>query len=404
MNELISMRRGRWQGMRINMHNIPKVQIDAIGSPKFNDEVARKLADKLIGAPFFEQSNAATAMVANPAPVNNAEKMWQDMKDIMQQFRNGDGIRFQGVDWAELQRDPLKNWEDKFATRPRNHKEHLLDVMAFGPRIQRPGDLVGCNMNVEGVQTGRITADIVKPRKAEKRTATARMDLDANAGKHDAMVMHLYASLMETLGSIQCADDSPFMGAEGTVYEALFGVNGKVKYDHAEYAGCAIRKHMGDLGFSVLGNGHFSVAVKWDKYPGYVFKIGTKAEDSGAMYAAWARQNPGVHVPTIFAIQRFSARLYIVLMPEYFEVSYDDWHRSEGKFHAEERAVNAVLYQEDEYDSSDFAQTLIAIKRFFDGVAQIDMHRGNVMQTEDGELVITDPVSFQKGVERTDVC
>lgn len=138
-------------------------------------------------------------------------------------------------------------------------------------------------------------------------------------------------------------------------------------------------------GFERLGTGHFAVVFKHPKWPGIAFKCGLAKEDSGSAYAAWARANPGPHVPRILFMARHS-NMYFVVMPEY--AGY--YKKEDGPMYA----VQDVLYGEGS-DGSPLQDTAAAIRKFFDGVADFDLHGGNVMWDGDN-LVITDPVSFTK--------
>ncbi len=146
-------------------------------------------------------------------------------------------------------------------------------------------------------------------------------------------------------------------------------------------------------GWSFAGAGHFAMVFVKD---GFALKIGVKPEDTGAMYAAWCRANqdlPGV--PRIYGITKFTG-CYLVLMKRYEEAKPHlidaDEHSPEmfAEFSAAQRALRGMPYDDDWA----LAQTAHKIRTFFKGVADPDLHRGNVMFDEDGNLIITDPISF----------
>lgn len=171
--------------------------------------------------------------------------------------------------------------------------------------------------------------------------------------------------------------------------------------DTEHHSGCesqcywpTLKMYAQDVGFKFLGAGHFSAAFEHEMLPERVIKVGFKKEDSGAAYAAWCRMNQGrVGVPTIHAIARH-AGCYTVVLDKLTE--YDN---------ADSEVVNAyydlassTLYGRDmeiwDDFSMDLKQTMWDIRAFFKDIASFDLHRGNVMIDSNGELVITDPVSW----------
>ena len=149
-----------------------------------------------------------------------------------------------------------------------------------------------------------------------------------------------------------------------------------------------------DVGFKFLGAGHFSAAFKHDLLPGKVIKVGFKKEDSGAAYAAWCRMNQGrVGVPTIHAIARH-AGCYTVVLDELREYNCAE----SMMLNAYYDLASSTLYGRDvdiwDDFSMDLKQTMWDIRAFFKDIASFDLHRGNVMVNNKGELVITDPVSW----------
>lgn len=162
----------------------------------------------------------------------------------------------------------------------------------------------------------------------------------------------------------------------------------------------------------VLGTGHFSLAVVYEDDPSVVYKVGLKKEDSGAAYAAWCRANPGPYVPVIHELRRYSS-CYIVKLDRCYEVSKshemeymtvtmmgavlcerNSWYYPEGggTHGVSDVLAHCVL-------PGEMIDTLRAIRRFFCGVANFDLHTANVMwSSEDPDtrrLIITDPVSFR---------
>lgn len=151
-----------------------------------------------------------------------------------------------------------------------------------------------------------------------------------------------------------------------------------------------------DLGFTFLGAGHFSAAFSHEMLPGRVIKVGFKKEDSGAAYAAWCRMNQGrVGVPTIHAIARHQSCYTVVLdhltrfRPSECEDedSYCQYELATSTLHGHDMDI----WNE---RSMDLKQTVYDIRAFFKDIASFDLHSDNVMLDSDGDLVITDPVSW----------
>lgn len=137
--------------------------------------------------------------------------------------------------------------------------------------------------------------------------------------------------------------------------------------------------YMRSLGWTLAGGGYFSVVFTKGEL---AIKLGTKAEDSGAAYAAWARDNQGLAgVPVIHHIERFGRQSYTVLMPRYAEVND----------HATAQDVSMGRM-------GAVSDTYAKIAAFFKGVATMDLHGNNIMRDRvTGEIIITDPVSFKAG-------
>lgn len=153
-----------------------------------------------------------------------------------------------------------------------------------------------------------------------------------------------------------------------------------------------------DTPFRLLGAGNFSAVFEHQAYPDYAFKLGFRAEDSGAMYAAWCRDNKLPHTPLIIHMDRWP-EVYMVCMPKYMP-SHDHPNYRDGISEVMGCIIEGELTRwadKDIYDElccTSLGDTCRAIGKFFKGVARIDMHSGNWMWDTDGNIVITDPVSF----------
>lgn len=155
-----------------------------------------------------------------------------------------------------------------------------------------------------------------------------------------------------------------------------------------------------DCGFEFLGNGFFSAAFKHEMLPQKVIKIGFKKEDSGAAYAAWCRMNQGrIGVPVIHGIARH-AGCYSVVLDELTTLAYGDRSKAMTQYNLALATIGGT--DADFWDdfSMDLKQTVHDIRAFFKDIASFDLHIGNVMVDRNGNIVITDPVSYTHGLER----
>ncbi|QGF19810.1 seryl-threonyl protein kinase [Pectobacterium phage MA1A] len=168
----------------------------------------------------------------------------------------------------------------------------------------------------------------------------------------------------------------------------------------------SLRSILIDLGYYHTGNGHFSIAYEHKLLPKKVIKAGFKKEDSGAAYAAFCRIHQGRQgIPTIHAIERHTACYTVVLdkLVDYNTCRDIPIADAYG-------IVKCVIEYNDIYgaqervwdnDSQELMETAQLIREFFRGIASFDLHSGNVMVNPDTQrLVITDPVSYTKGLDK----
>lgn len=153
-------------------------------------------------------------------------------------------------------------------------------------------------------------------------------------------------------------------------------------------------------GFWILGAGHFSAAFRHDDHEGIAFKVGFKKEDSGAAYAAYCRANQGkAGIPVLHDIQRHED-CYTVVMDRYepidtgpnraaFAMTFEMVQRTIEHGYAPKGVPEHL---------KPLIETANGIREFFQGIASFDCHDENVM-CKDGQLYITDPVSFTRGIE-----
>lgn len=167
------------------------------------------------------------------------------------------------------------------------------------------------------------------------------------------------------------------------------------------------------LGYVKLGSGYFSQAWSHPDIKDFAIKLGFKKEDSGALYAAYCRDNQGKDgIPTIRGLDRFKS-CYVVLMDKLisFEKVYNLYH-TKRRYYNEAGKGDVIKpqalkdyehirsyfsnYSADRKAISEVHNTALSIRDFFQGVASFDLHDGNIMIDKYGQLIITDPVSFIK--------
>ncbi|SOO46588.1 serine-threonine kinase [Yersinia phage fPS-53] len=164
---------------------------------------------------------------------------------------------------------------------------------------------------------------------------------------------------------------------------------------------CNLLQMSEEVGFKYLGAGHFSAAFSHPMLPKRAIKIGFKKEDSGAAYTAWCRANQGrAGVPVIHAVSR-SAGCYSVVLDHLHEFTYQ---KSVTDYYEVIRdVINGDVVETWDNLSIELVKTSQDIRKFFKGIAEFDIHRGNVMIHPDtGHVVITDPVSFSEDLATTE--
>ena len=165
-------------------------------------------------------------------------------------------------------------------------------------------------------------------------------------------------------------------------------------------------------GWRYIGEGHFSLAVAHESRPDYIFKICCRTNDGYPEYATWcvSKFNDGTNVdlciPHIPFVHRSLEHVRIVPVLRLEEIHSDCTGNSELYDGGLYEAINAIgccmysmmgcTYQEgDEYSvSPKMMATLKAIVQSFKGLRGVDIHSGNVMLDDAGEMVLTDPLGF----------
>ena len=172
-----------------------------------------------------------------------------------------------------------------------------------------------------------------------------------------------------------------------------------------------LHTYASSCGFKRLGNGHFSAAYSHPMLPGKVIKVGFKKEDSGAAYIAFCRMHQGrVGIPVIHDVQRHAGCYTVVMdhlqdarsaVDEYPSRAYTEYYVAR---HGVEYGELSDTKEAHEYTQRelDLAETAKEINKFFKGIARFDMHPGNIMLDKQGNIVITDPVSFSNDQKATE--
>lgn len=143
-----------------------------------------------------------------------------------------------------------------------------------------------------------------------------------------------------------------------------------------------LRDRLSDAGFHSLGSGYYAEVYSHPQAPGLVIKVSIRQGDTAPLYLAWCRAHPQPHVPTVHYMKR-SGQYTVAVLDRLSPMN------KEGK-----DIYLANLNREmDKSDNHPVCKAAAAIRRFFDGVARLDLHGDNVMMDGNGQLVITDPVS-----------
>lgn len=136
-------------------------------------------------------------------------------------------------------------------------------------------------------------------------------------------------------------------------------------------------------GFSLLGAGYFADVFSHPSAPGYAIKVCVRDGDSSPAYMAWARANPGPHVPRIHYLKRHGQ--YVVAVLD--RLSPMDYNARDVYY----KHLDRYLERTSDHPANQVAQR---IRKFFDGACNFDLHSDNCMMDKNKQLVLTDPVSF----------
>ena len=160
-------------------------------------------------------------------------------------------------------------------------------------------------------------------------------------------------------------------------------------------------------GWRYVGMGHFSLAVEHASRPDYIFKICCRANDGYPEYATWcvSKFNDGTHVglciPHIPFVHRSLAHVRIVPVQRLREIPdgetpYDEELHDQIAMIRGYFGVLLGFYKDrDECDvPPKMEATVKAIVQSFKGLSGVDIHSGNVMLNDAGEMILTDPLGY----------
>lgn len=165
-----------------------------------------------------------------------------------------------------------------------------------------------------------------------------------------------------------------------------------------------LKKH----GFRCIGSGAYSAVFRKGNSD-RVIKVCRRADtDAYPMFAEWAHKHPSPYLPVIHSFQRHERHVpfYVVVLDRYKQ-TVDSMCGREGWQDATRIIWEYARRQKDEPTSilktsirggvfqalPGLKQVIDAFVEEFDGIAFFDMHDGNWMITEGGQLVMIDPLS-----------
>lgn len=173
--------------------------------------------------------------------------------------------------------------------------------------------------------------------------------------------------------------------------------------------------------YNELGNGHFSTVYGKDASP-YVIKVCRRDRDSWPFFAKYCidnKDNPDVNfiLPTVHKFIKSRERgLYVAVLDKLytFKGSYNsichDYLTEEqsDRVRCVFRAFHAGC---DYYGNRRHEHSIASQYKYFcaaemimkdlEQFCSLDLHGGNVMQDAEGNLVVTDPVSFSNSAEQS---
>ena len=173
------------------------------------------------------------------------------------------------------------------------------------------------------------------------------------------------------------------------------------EWEHDDLLGFLdMSRKLRDMGFMYCGHGYFSSVFQHYDTPGVVYKLSMRTDDAYAAFALWARANPNPHAPVFHDIQR-GRRAVVFAIKEYISI---DAAKLCGQLPKTFTAHSLMRRVSENKPNTLYRRNLVKylrdIRKFFYGVAAIDIHIDNLMFDHDSKrVIVTDPVSFTTSSE-----
>lgn len=140
-----------------------------------------------------------------------------------------------------------------------------------------------------------------------------------------------------------------------------------------------------------LGEGYFSSVWAIPGEPFQVMKVSHRQTDACRHYLRWLQDHPHPNAPKIHSIVEIGEQMFIQMDRYYRHPDYDYHNRSENV------PGNKVLVLGHHPNHELGHEQLCAtIRREFSD-CKFDLHRDNIMVDRDGNVIITDPMSYFTG-------
>ena len=143
-------------------------------------------------------------------------------------------------------------------------------------------------------------------------------------------------------------------------------------------------------GCRLLGSGLFSYAYTHPLYEDCIIKYSEKkGADCGYLFALWCWKTKHPLFPKVLYVKENSSKSRYVVVMEKLSEEQPEGFNDRRAFCSDILIGNGVTVGK-EYP--EYRDILNKLRKDFEGAA-VDMHEGNCMVRENGELVITDPYS-----------
>ena len=150
-------------------------------------------------------------------------------------------------------------------------------------------------------------------------------------------------------------------------------------------------------GWRMLGSGLYGEAWEHADYPGLVLKVsgragfgadrcdgvGIPSSDSWQVYAQYCHKHPHEHLPQILHFERINAAVAWAIMPKYKPFN--------GTFYNVRTQTQWCGWLNGDRDAPEWMWPIIGMASSL--CMTVDLHRGNIMMSDDDIMVMTDPFS-----------